>query len=197
MWKVTLFLVFKQSEDKTQHEKLPYLSHKWLLFTLVQCYIYNDNNLLAIVTSGWTQDKMTTTTPQTTNCIPKPTQKTMRKQTQSLITMMIGRKGYLNPTKYQVCNVKDLKTWISQKLKLYPSSRLFSSLSDSPHSTLSYHFLWFPTWANPPELICTKKHSVPLCWLLPGQLMLHNDVLAQDLSTGFHCGPLRVFGVPW
>lgn len=111
-----LFLVFRQSEDKTQHEKLPYLLHKLLLFTLVQCYIYNDNNLLAIVTSGWTQGKMTTTTPQTTNSIPKLTQKTMRKQTQSLTSlmmMMIGREGYLNPTKYQDCKVKDLKTWIS------------------------------------------------------------------------------------
>lgn len=68
---------------QTQHEKLPYLPHKQLLFTLVQFYIYSDNNSLAIVTSEWTQAKITKKNPKIIQHIPK----TMRKQAQSLTSL--------------------------------------------------------------------------------------------------------------
>lgn len=94
MWKVVPVPGITLSlGDKTEHEKLPYLSHKRLLFTLVQCYIYSDNNSLAIVTSEWAQAKITNKNPQTIHRIPKPMQKTNTKSNLPLNMMMINRKG--------------------------------------------------------------------------------------------------------
>lgn len=47
--------------DKTQHEKLPYLSHKRLLFTLVEIYLEWQQ---FIGESEWAQAKITNKTPK-------------------------------------------------------------------------------------------------------------------------------------